>query len=156
MRKNLTIKQHKFVKEIVRTGNGTQAAMKIYNAANERSAEAIGSENLSKPIIQAAIQRELTIMECTPDRVVAGISKEALTADESHVRLKGWELLGKTKFVKLFVEQHEHTVTDERKPRTLEELRAEFDRLQTLFGQEESVLPVQRPTGVRSIESTTP
>lgn len=53
-------KQKGFVKDFIETGNATQAALLNYDVKDgkvpkERVAESIGSENLSKPIIQSAI-----------------------------------------------------------------------------------------------------
>lgn len=44
----LTIKQRRFLKEYFKSGNGTEAAMKVYNTTDPDSAAAIASQNLSK------------------------------------------------------------------------------------------------------------
>lgn len=43
-----TIKEKKFVKEYLKTGNATEAAAKVYDVSNRASAGAIGGENLQK------------------------------------------------------------------------------------------------------------
>lgn len=43
-----TIKEKKFVKEYLKTGNATEAAARVYNVSSRESAESIGHENLGK------------------------------------------------------------------------------------------------------------
>lgn len=43
-----TIKEKKFVKEYIATGNATESAMRVYDVSSRESANAIGSENLAK------------------------------------------------------------------------------------------------------------
>ena len=52
--KGLTIKQRRFTKEYVETGNATQAAIRA--GYSKKTAYAIGSENLAKPIIKQTIE----------------------------------------------------------------------------------------------------
>lgn len=58
MEKKLTIKQNKFVKEYIKTGNGTQSAIKAGYSKN--CAQEIASENLLKPLIKAKIEKVMT------------------------------------------------------------------------------------------------
>ena len=51
----LTIKQRKFVKEYIITGNATEAVTRSYNVSNREIAKVIGHENLTKPHLQQAI-----------------------------------------------------------------------------------------------------
>jgi phage terminase small subunit len=53
MEKKLTVKQNRFIKEYIKSGNGTQSAIKAGYSKN--CAQEIASENLLKPIIQAKI-----------------------------------------------------------------------------------------------------
>ena len=53
-----TIKERKWLKEYIKSGNGTQSAMKIYNCNNEKTASVIGSENLAKLSIENAMRAE--------------------------------------------------------------------------------------------------
>lgn len=50
-KKNLTIKQRRFVKEYVATGNATGSALSAYNVKNYNVAKSIGQENLTKPYL---------------------------------------------------------------------------------------------------------
>jgi hypothetical protein len=45
---DLTLKQRKWIKEYIETGNATEAAMRVYDCKDRDSANAIGSENLAK------------------------------------------------------------------------------------------------------------
>lgn len=51
----LSKKEEGFVKDYVKTGNGTRSALKNYDTTSENVAGAIASENLRKPKIQKAI-----------------------------------------------------------------------------------------------------
>lgn len=86
----LTKKQKGFVKDYVKTEDATQAALNHYDVkdgkvSKERVAEAIGSENLSKPIIQEAIK---SIADRIPDELLEKVHLEGLKAG----RLIGTEL----------------------------------------------------------------
>lgn len=52
----LTKKQKGFVKDYIDTGNATQAVKNNYDVSNDLTARSIGSENLTKPNIQQAIE----------------------------------------------------------------------------------------------------
>lgn len=45
---NLTLKQRKWLKAYLECSNATEAAMRVYNCKNRRSANAIGAKNLAK------------------------------------------------------------------------------------------------------------
>ena len=55
----LTLKQKRFVDRYIETGNATEAVRQVYDKTTEWSARAIGSENLTKPNIQASIEERL-------------------------------------------------------------------------------------------------
>lgn len=55
----LTIKQRKFIDEVVKTGNASEAASKVYKCKNRVVAWSIGTENLQKPLIKAGIEDRL-------------------------------------------------------------------------------------------------
>ena len=55
----LTKKQKGFVRDYVKTGNGTQSALKHYDTKNENVARSIASENLTKPAVAKAIAARL-------------------------------------------------------------------------------------------------
>jgi phage terminase small subunit len=77
--KPLTPKQAAFVREYLIDLNATQAAIRAGYSA--KTAQEIGSENLSKPIIAKAIQEAMgkraEKLEITADRVLAELAKMA-------------------------------------------------------------------------------
>ena len=94
----LTPKQAAFVREYMIDLNATQAAIRA--GYSEKTANRIGAENLSKPVIQEAIQQRHKAAEekcaVTVEWILSEIAKiaqdeEVKTAD----RLKALELLGK-------------------------------------------------------------
>lgn len=101
----LTPKQERFVQEYLVDLNATQAAIRA--GYKEKTAGAIGSENLKKPEIQSALQRALKDREerteVTQDYVIRKLveiaDKEASDAQDSELKysnkLRALELLGK-------------------------------------------------------------
>lgn len=101
----LTPKQQRFIEEYLVDLNATQAAIRA--GYSEKTAEAIGHENLRKPQIQervsAAIQERAERTGITQERVVEELGKvafqEASDASSSELKysskLKALELLGK-------------------------------------------------------------
>ena len=85
----LTFKQKRFVREYVATGNGTQSALKAYDIKGKNSektiesaknvAKMIGSENLTKPNVIAAIK---TLSEKIPDSLLIKKHKQLLNKQE--------------------------------------------------------------------------
>lgn len=57
----LTIKQRKFVDEVVKSGNATDAAMKVYKCKSREVAKSVWPENLAKPCIKEAIEDRLKV-----------------------------------------------------------------------------------------------
>ena len=49
--RRITYKQRIFADEFARTKNGTRSALKAYKVKNIKTATAIGSENLTKPVV---------------------------------------------------------------------------------------------------------
>lgn len=72
MERKLTAKQHKFVDKYVECGNAKEAAIEAGYSIN--TAKQMGTENLSKPYLKAAIDER---MECLADVTVAS-AKEVL------------------------------------------------------------------------------
>lgn len=98
MQHKLTPKQSAFVHEYMIDLNATQAAIRA--GYSEKTANRIGAENLSKPVIQRAIreqqqeieQRVMITVEWVLSQTAAiAADEDARTAD----RLKALELLGK-------------------------------------------------------------
>ncbi len=97
--KDLSKKQKGFVQDYVKTGNATKSAMNNYEIESEnkeRVAEAIGSENLSKPIIQEAIR---SIAEQIPDSLLV----------EKHLELLNVPKITKTTRKGDYIESEEST-----------------------------------------------
>ena len=132
---NLTPKQQRFVEEYLIDLNATQAAIRA--GYSEKTAQEIGSENLSKPMVAKAIQeaqnKRAERTEITQDYVLTNIQKviercmqvqqvdNCLTQTEDgelaqafmfkeQGALKGLELLGK--HLGLFKDKIEHTGKD--------------------------------------------
>ena len=57
----LTQKQKRFVDEYLVSGNATQAALKA--GYSKKTAQRMGSENLSKPLIKRAIEKKAAELE---------------------------------------------------------------------------------------------
>ena len=55
MQHGLTVKQRRFVRHYVETGNGTQAALLAYETRDPDTARSMAAENLAKPSVQAAV-----------------------------------------------------------------------------------------------------
>lgn len=79
-KKRISLKQKKFVKEYLATGNATEAAARSYDVKSRSVANAVGNENLSKPSIQAMI-------EAAAEGAFAQIQILSETAEAEPVRL---------------------------------------------------------------------
>lgn len=54
----MTLKQKRFAREYVATGNATEAAARAYpDLSNRNVANAVGNENLAKPSVQSEVAR---------------------------------------------------------------------------------------------------
>ena len=75
--RKLTYKQRAWVKEYIKCGgNATQAALKVYDTKDYRTANNIGAENLAKPSIIAEMEQHYEAHGLTKNRFaeeVAGI-----------------------------------------------------------------------------------
>lgn len=107
-RRGLTVKQDKFVREYLKDGNGTRAA--LASGYSEVSAHSIASENLNKPEIAAEIrklrQRMSEKLDTSAEKVIndiAHVAEQAAAEGNHSAALKGLELLGKVNGV--FVER---------------------------------------------------
>lgn len=62
--RRLSKKREGFVKDFVETGNATEAAVRNFNVKDRKVAQAVGSEVLSSPIVQEAVEaRKETLRE---------------------------------------------------------------------------------------------
>ena len=112
---SLTPKQALFVEEYLVDKNATRAAKAA--GYSERTAYKIGSENLAKPAVRAAIdaalQGQAKRTQITADKVLRNIERLATKAERAKKygeALKGNELLGK--HLKMFTDRTEHTGAD--------------------------------------------
>lgn len=108
----LTIKQKRFVEEYLIDFNATQACIRA--GYSEHTAQAIGTENLTKPLIKAEIDRHVKSLEesalVTKEMVIKGLLSEAKVFGEgsSHsARVSAWAHLGK--HLNMFTEKVELT-----------------------------------------------
>lgn len=129
MASKLNPKQERFCQEYLIDLNATQAA--IRSGYSEKTAKAIGSENLTKPDIMARVQ-ELTKAreertEITADGVLKDIYKisQELMAKNSD-KLKALELLGR--HLKLFTDIVKHEGLEKRTDEELLKRFAELDK----------------------------
>ena len=109
---NLTPKQQRFVEEYLIDLNATQAAIRA--GYSEKTAQEIGSENLSKPMVAKAIaeaQEKLSNKaQVTVEMVVQGLLNEAKDLSEGSTqsaRVSAWAHLGK--HLGMFKDKVEHT-----------------------------------------------
>ena len=89
----LTVKQHKFCDEYIKSGNATDAALKA--GYSSKTAYSIGNENLKKPELKAYIEKRLKQLE---SETIAG-AREVLEYLSSVVRGKQTESVATAKCV---------------------------------------------------------
>ena len=93
MASELTRKQAIFVREYVKSGNGTQAALAVYDTDRDNTAAAIASENLRKPNVKSSIERAMAANNIDPSRIAYRLDK-ALDAQRT-VQTADGQVLGK-------------------------------------------------------------
>lgn len=109
----LTPKQSAFIEQYLVDLNATQAAIRA--GYSEKTASRIGPENLSKPVIAAAIEAAIAErsnrLQLTADDVLTGLHSEATFHGfgSSHsARVSAWAHIGK--HLGMFTERHEMTL----------------------------------------------
>jgi hypothetical protein len=105
-RAKLSIKQQRFVQEYAHLGNAAEAARKA--GYKPKAAKEVGYENLTKPHVRAAVDREMARIgaEITPDRVqrrLDEISHEAQASGQFGSAVRAEELLGRS--VGMFIDR---------------------------------------------------
>ena len=112
---NLTPKQQRFVEEYLIDLNATQSAIRA--GYSEKTAQEIGSENLSKPMVAKAIaeaQEKLSNKaQVTVEMVVQGLLNEAKDLSDGSTqsaRVAAWAHLGK--HLGMFKDKLEHDISD--------------------------------------------
>ncbi|RJQ27951.1 hypothetical protein C4577_00360 [Candidatus Parcubacteria bacterium] len=78
----MTTKQKLFIKKYLETGNGTQAALEVYNTNDPNVAKVIASENLTKPNIREALEVALSSQGLTLDVIAGNIGNLANSKPE--------------------------------------------------------------------------
>ncbi len=111
----LTAKQQAFIQEYLVDLNATQAAIRA--GYSKRTARYIGAENLTKPVIAAAIAlakaKRAEAVGITAEEVIRGLRKEAERTDDgsSHsARVAAWGHLAKAAGI---TDKHDHSVKGE-------------------------------------------
>lgn len=101
--KKLTIKQRKWIKEYIETGNATEAAMRVYDCKNREVAESIGSENLGKLAFQELMDEmgltDIALLNVGAEGMTQAV-KQSITGEvhpDYAVRHKYWETMLKLK-----------------------------------------------------------
>lgn len=101
--KTLTLKQERFVKAYIETGNGTESARIAGYRGNNATLQSVATENLRKPLIVAALNRGMQTgaesIAVTASSVLAdidGIQRVALEKGQLSTALRAAELKGKT------------------------------------------------------------
>lgn len=96
----MTFKQKTFIKRYIENaGNGTRAALEVYDTNDPNVAAVISSENLRKPNIQQAIHQALEAEGLTPrssikylkEAMLSGLGQKATNSDT----LRGLDMLYK-------------------------------------------------------------
>lgn len=73
-----TFKEKRFAEEYVKqNGNGTQAALAVYNTTDKKTASVISAENLVKPRVQQTIEEIATAAGVSSQGILQNISKLA-------------------------------------------------------------------------------
>lgn len=133
----LTPKQQRFVDEYLIDLNATQAAIRA--GYSPKTAQQIGAENLSKPVIAEAIEQAKAERQkrtlVTQDMVIKGLLTEAEWMGEgsSHsARVAAWKELGKA--IGMFTDKLDVTSTDgsmAAKPTIIELVSPQFNNEST-------------------------
>lgn len=85
----LTIKQLKFIKRYVETGNATQAVIDAgYDLNPDRlreNASVVGADALKKPLVRERVEQALATLKITPEYILKGhmdLAESAFTTDD--------------------------------------------------------------------------
>lgn len=109
----LTEKQAIFVKEYIRTKNGTQAALAAYDTS-PNVARTMAAENLAKPNIQNALRGAFDKAGATVDKIAVTLNKwiDSDVHDASLRAISTWgTFVGANQFK--FSHEHEYTLSDD-------------------------------------------
>ena|SRR2546429_861275 len=70
-----TLKQREFVREYVKSGNGTQAAIAAYDTKDPLIASTIANQNLNKPQVQQLLEQALIEAGLTDSEIAGSLRK---------------------------------------------------------------------------------
>jgi hypothetical protein len=108
--RQLTLKQRRFAEAYAKTGNGTKAARLAGYQADDETLSVIAYENLRKPHLAVAVERETARVQRETDfstgrvrRRLDALSHAAEGAEQFGVAVRAEELLGKA--AGMFVDQ---------------------------------------------------
>lgn len=125
-----TIKEKRFVKEYLKSGNATEAAAKVYDVSNLNSAHAIGSQNLQRltisdeldkigltdskiaSVLLDAIDAQKTVSSYNTNREANAETDDFIDIPDWQARLKAIEITAKMKGH--FIEKRDITSKGER------------------------------------------
>lgn len=93
-KRKLTLKERRFVHEVVKTRNQTEAAARVYDVKNRKVANIIGAKNMAKASIREAVEASYKREDMTEDWVLKRLKMEAETAFEAASRVKSVQLVG--------------------------------------------------------------
>jgi len=100
---NLTIKQRKWIKEYIKTGNATEAAMKVYDCKDKGSAANIGWENVRKLDMTELMEEmgltDIALMNIGTEGMTKAV-RQSITGEvhpDYAVRHKYWDTMLKLK-----------------------------------------------------------
>ena len=100
---NLTLKQRRWIKEYIETGNATEAAARVYDVKDRESAGTIGTENLQK-LAMSDLMEEMGLTDVALINIgVEGMTKavkQSVTGEvfpDYNTRRGYWETLLKVK-----------------------------------------------------------
>ncbi len=78
MGKSLTLKQRKFVRHYVQSGNGTQAALAAYDTTDPKTASVMAVETLGRPSVRQAVAELLDANGRAPEELGGAAKSIAL------------------------------------------------------------------------------
>lgn len=137
----LTIKQQKFIDAYIETGNATEAARQA--GYNEKNANRIAAENLSKLVIKEEIEKRraeiksaktadlIEVMEFLTSVMRGEVDEDTINpVSGQHDRL-GASVKNRVDAAKEIIKRYPTKLLDEEQKLKLEKLRAEVDNLKT-------------------------
>ena len=102
MANKITKKEEEFVAEYVKNGgNGTSAALKVYEPSSENSAAVIASKTLKKPSVVEALREELERQGVTIEKIISPVANGLSAVKKDSTPDYGTQLAAHDRAVKL-------------------------------------------------------